>query len=154
MILTALGVLAAVPAAAGLSGRAAIVNSGSTLKPPVITEDFKPVLACNPNTIVGMEGCGEHKVLSADKQLNADVTVIFGVLTRGAARQDFVLAESTWLTYRNADCRSQSDIYLGGTEQPIADVYCLATDDIARRQELKAWYKDLTQGLDKAPKFP
>ena len=111
------------------------------------------MLACDPTTTVGMEGCGEHKVLSADKLLNADVNVVFN-LTSGTGRQDLVVAQTKWLAYRNADCQSQSDVYSGGTEQPVVYIYCLAADDSARRQDLKGFFNDLTQGLVKVPKFP
>jgi uncharacterized protein YecT (DUF1311 family) len=127
--------------------------AGTASSPPVITEDFNPTLACNHNTTVGMEGCGEHKVLSADRLLNADVRVVFN-LTSGTARQDLVVAQKRWLAYRRSDCQSQADAYSGGTEQPVAYVYCLAADDSARRQDLRGFFKELTQGLAKAPEFP
>ena len=137
------------PAAGALPG-----NRPPVLQPPAITEDFKPVIACNLKTTAGQEGCGEHTVLTDDALLNADVKVMFGLLSGEAARRDFVTAQADWLAYRNADCKSQSDAYEGGTEQPVVYVYCLATDDSSRRQELKEFYKVLTQGLDNAPKFP
>jgi uncharacterized protein YecT (DUF1311 family) len=119
----------------------------------VITEAFKPVLPCNQNTTIGQEGCGEHQVLVADKQLNADVKVIFGLLGKDAARA-FVTAQTTWTTYRTEDCTSQADIYQGGTELPVAYVYCLASDDSFRRQDLKGFFSGLTQGMANAPRFP
>lgn len=140
--------------AVGRAGALANAGGRKPAQPPVVTEDFKPVIACHPNATAGQEGCGEHKVLADDAQLNSDVKVIFGLLSGAAARQDFVTAQTTWVTYRLADCKSQSDAYQGGTEQPVVYVYCLATDDTSRRQELKEFYKVLTQGLDKVPKFP
>ncbi|MGD0809623.1 MAG: lysozyme inhibitor LprI family protein [Acidimicrobiales bacterium] len=125
----------------------------SALSAPVITEHFEPVLPCNQNTTLGQEGCGEHEVLAADKQLNADVKIVFALLGNAAARA-FVTAETTWMTYRTEDCTSQSDIYQGGTELPVVYAYCLASDDSSRRQDLKAFYAGLTQGMAKAPKFP
>jgi uncharacterized protein YecT (DUF1311 family) len=151
-VLVIAGLVVADATAAGASpphGGAAI----ATANPPVITEVFKPVLPCNANTTVGMEGCGEHKVLSADRQLNADVKVIFN-LTSASSRQDFVVAQAKWLAYRTADCQSQSDVYHGGTEQPVVYVYCLAADDGARRQDLKGFFRALTQGLTTVPRFP
>jgi uncharacterized protein YecT (DUF1311 family) len=127
---------------------------GVALSPPVITEHFKPILACNPNTTVGMEGCGEHKVLAVDRRLNADAKLIFGLLRPGVSRRDFVSAQTEWLSYRNADCRSQSDVYSGGTEQPVLYVLCLAADDDFRRQDLKGFFATLTQGQEHAPTFP
>jgi uncharacterized protein YecT (DUF1311 family) len=120
----------------------------------VITEVFKPVLPCDEGTTVGQEGCGERQVLAADRRLNGDVKAIFGLLGDVAAARDFVTAETAWLTYRNQDCTSQSDVYQGGSEQPVAYVYCLAADDVSRRQDLKGFFEALTQGLAKVPKFP
>jgi uncharacterized protein YecT (DUF1311 family) len=128
-------------------------GSSASANPPVISEAFTPLLACNPDTTVGMEGCGEHRVVAADRRLNADVKVIFD-LTSGTGRHDFVVAQTKWLAYRNADCRSQSDVYSGGTEQPVVELYCLAADDSARRQDLTGFFRTLTQGRAKVPKFP
>jgi uncharacterized protein YecT (DUF1311 family) len=151
-----LGLPVAVPTvAAALSRPAANHASARALTPPVIPEKFSPTLPCDPNTTVGMEGCGEHKVLAADAQLDADVKVIFG-LWKGddLALRQFVTAQTTWLAYRNADCTSQSNVYQGGSEQPVAYVYCLAGDDASRRQDLKAFFAGWTQGRTGVAKFP
>jgi uncharacterized protein YecT (DUF1311 family) len=124
------------------------------LRPPVITEAFKPVLACDENTTIGQEGCGERQVIAVDTRLDGDVRVIFTLLRDNVAVRSFVTAETAWLTYRNEDCASQSDVYEGGTEQPVAYVYCLAADDASRRQDLKGFFQALAQGLAKVPKFP
>ena|GEM_PF-753875 len=140
-----------------ISSAGALTRAGrrkAVPQPPVITETFNPVIGCNPNTTIGQEGCGEHRVLADDARLNADIKVVFGLLSGKVARRDFVIAQTTWLTYRRADCKSQSAPYQGGTEQPVVYVYCLGTDDISRRQELKEFYQGLTRGLDKVPKFP
>jgi uncharacterized protein YecT (DUF1311 family) len=92
--------------------------------------------------------------LTADKRLNADVKLIFDTWQGGAAQRDFVAAQAAWAKYRQADCNSQSDVYQGGSEQPVVFIYCLASDDTARHQELKVFYKELTQGDTKAPAFP
>ena len=150
----AIGALVAVPtAASGLSSHTNDAQVASGLSAPVITEAFGPVLPCNQKTTVGQEGCGEHEVLAADKQLNADVKVIFDLLGKAAGRA-FVTAQTTWIAYRTEDCTSQADIYQGGTELPVAYVYCLASDDSSRRQDLKAFFTDLTQGMTNVPKFP
>jgi uncharacterized protein YecT (DUF1311 family) len=146
--------LMAVPTAADALGRHANdTHAASALRAPVITEDFKPVLPCNQDTTVGQEGCGEHEVLAADKQLNADVKIIFDLLGKGA-RRAFVMAQATWTTYRTEDCTSQADIYQGGTELPVAYVYCLVSDDTSRREDLNAFFAGLTQGMVHVPKFP
>ena len=130
------------------------VNVVPAPAPPVITEQFKPVLPCNQNTTLGQEGCAEHEVLAADRQLNADIKVVFGLLADVAARQDFVAAQMAWTRYRSADCSSQSDVYEGGTEQPVLYGLCLASDDVSRRQDIKGFFALLTQGQSTVPKFP
>jgi uncharacterized protein YecT (DUF1311 family) len=120
---------------------------------PLVTESFKPLLACNPNTTLGMEGCGERRVLAADRELNADAKVISSLLHTGA-RPAFAVAQRAWIGYRIADCRSQDQVYSGGTEQPVAYVYCLAGDDAARRADLRLFYRSLTQGDGHLPRFP
>ncbi len=134
--------------------RSALMEAVATLEPPVVTEAFHTVQACNKSNTLGLGACGEQLVLTADKQLNADVTAIFGLLSiRG--REDFIAAQKNWLSYRNADCQSQSDVYLGGTAQGVAYVYCLNTDDTLRHQALKSLFSSLTQNFGtKTPKFP
>jgi uncharacterized protein YecT (DUF1311 family) len=122
---------------------------------PAITEQFRPLLPCNPDTTVGQEGCGERRVVAADKQLMSDAKLIFQRLHSTSARRDFVAAQTTWLAYRKADCQSQSDAYQGGTAQPVAYVSCLASADLARRLDLKGFYAVLTQGQGpNVPTFP
>jgi uncharacterized protein YecT (DUF1311 family) len=152
-VLVTLGLSVGISSAAGAPTDHA-VGGGTGTAPPVITENFEPVLPCNPNTTVGMEGCGEHRVIAADTVLNADVKVIFTLLKGGDARRDFVSAQATWLAYRNADCKSRSDVYSGGSEQPVLYVDCLAGDDAARRKGLKGFFALLTQGRENVPKFP
>jgi uncharacterized protein YecT (DUF1311 family) len=130
-------------------------NSAQGPQPPPIKELFSPVLPCNPNTTVGQEGCAERTVLADDRLLMRDVDETFHLLTTTTARRDFVSAQSSWLAYRTNDCRSQSDAYLGGSEQPVLYGDCLADDDLSRRLDLKAFFGLLTQGLGKdAPAFP
>jgi uncharacterized protein YecT (DUF1311 family) len=150
----ATGALVAVPTAANaLSRLTNDTHDASGLSAPVITEAFKPILPCNQNTTVGQEGCGEHEVVADDKQLNADVKAVFDLLDKAADRA-FVTAQTTWVTYRTEDCTSQADIYQGGSELPVAYVYCLASDDSSRRQDLKTFFSALTQGMANIPKFP
>jgi uncharacterized protein YecT (DUF1311 family) len=131
-----------------------LMQAVATLKPPVVTEAFHAVQACNKTNTLGLEACAEQLVLTADEELNADVTAIFGLLSiRG--REDFIAAQKNWLSYRNTDCQSQSDVYLGGSAQGVAYVYCLNTDDTLCRQALKSLFSSLTQNFgSKAPKFP
>ncbi|HXW78807.1 MAG TPA: lysozyme inhibitor LprI family protein, partial [Acidimicrobiales bacterium] len=115
---------------------------------------FRPVLPCNEGTTLGQEGCAEHEVVALDRQLDADVRIVFGLLADDAARRDFIAAQMAWTRYRSADCNSQSDVYQGGTEQPVVYGLCLATDDASRRQDIKGFFAQLTQDRATVPKFP
>jgi uncharacterized protein YecT (DUF1311 family) len=158
--ITLTGCLLALPGPAGalasrpFTSRSPAPAFSPTIKPPVITEEFKPALPCNVNTTVGMIGCGEHKVLAADAVLDADVKMVFGLLYDNAARHRLIAAQTAWLAYRTADCQSQSDIYEGGTEANVVAVYCLAADDASRRTDLKGLYSGLVQGRTTKPVYP
>jgi uncharacterized protein YecT (DUF1311 family) len=118
---------------------------------PVVTEPTGPS-PCNQQTQIGLDGCASQKVAAADKLLNADIKVVWNFL-QPSARTDFVNAQATWVKYRRADCISQSDVYQGGSAQPMEYLLCLTGDDALRRQDLKGFYGLLTQGRS-APKFP
>jgi uncharacterized protein YecT (DUF1311 family) len=156
MVLVAAGLLLVAPTVQASSTRGEEAGSSSQgPQPPPIKELFSPVLPCSPNTTVGQEGCAERTVLADDKLLMRDVDEIFRLLTTTTARRDFVSAQSSWLNYRTKDCTSQSDAYLGGSEQPVLYGHCLAADDLSRRLDLKAFFGLITQGLGKdAPTFP
>jgi hypothetical protein len=116
------------------------------LKPPVIHENFT-LLPCNQNTTIGLEGCFDHRI-------DAEVAVIFGLLSSNPYRRDLTAAQGAWLAYRSADCQSQSDAYGGGSEATVLYASCLASSDQARITDLHGFYKVLTQGMSKAPAFP
>lgn len=153
LLLTTAAVLAAVTGL-GLAQPEAVLSATSKLQPPLVTEKFSHPGRCNQNSTIGQGYCGERAVLTADKHLNADIKVVFGLLYYQQAKRDFITAEGDWATYRQADCTSQSDVYLGGTEQGVVYVYCLATQDADRRDDLRSVYKLFSQGLTKPPAFP
>ncbi len=154
-VLLATSTIQAADAVAYAAGPVAQGGSTNGLALPAITERFEPLLPCNPDTNIGLEGCGERRVVADDQQLMSDAKLIFQRLDRNSARRDFVAAQTRWLAYRKADCQSQSDAYQGGTEQPVAYAYCLAADDLSRRLDLKAFYAVITQGQGaKVSAFP
>ncbi|MGO9660072.1 MAG: lysozyme inhibitor LprI family protein [Acidimicrobiales bacterium] len=152
--LTALAGLTAVSAASTASAAAPAPAPAPAPKPPVITEQFNPPFTCNQQSNLGVQGCAEGQVDRADARINAEVKVLFRTVYDNASRRDLVTAESAWLAYRTADCTSQSDVYEGGTEQPVAFLLCLAEDDQSRSADLKGFYLDLTQGRSHVPPFP
>lgn len=141
----------AVPASAAPSGAASASTPSS--RPPMLSEPFRPVLACDRRTTVGLEGCGERKVLALDRQVNADVLVVYRLEHGAPARQDLVAAQRAWISFRLLDCESQSDAYRGGSLRPVEYVDCLAVEDAARHTDLKLAYEVLTQGAARPPAF-
>jgi uncharacterized protein YecT (DUF1311 family) len=157
--LTALAGLTVLPGAPAASAAApapaaAPKPPAAAPKPPVITERFNPPLACNQQSNLGVQGCAERQVDRGDARINAEVKVLFRTVYDTASRRGLVTAESAWLAYRTADCTSQSDMYEGGTEQPVAFLQCLAVDDQSRSTDLKGFYLALTQGRQDVPAFP
>jgi uncharacterized protein YecT (DUF1311 family) len=143
--LLALLALVAASAIVACGGARPSARRGPAAKPPPIVERFKPLLPCDPSTTTGMLGCGERRTRAADRRLDADVTVILAALTH-RARAHLLAAQRAWLAYRAADCRSQEDVYGGGSEEPVVYVRCLAADDAARRAQLSRWYRELADG--------
>lgn len=90
---------------------------------PVLREKFT-LLACNANTTIGMEGCAEHQIVSLDTQINKLRVEIFSRLYDLAAKRHFVVAESSWYTYRQTTCASNADVYQGGSLAPVDYARC------------------------------
>jgi uncharacterized protein YecT (DUF1311 family) len=147
----ALALLAGLAPSPGAAGATASVPAP---RPPVIVEPFNPPFACNQQSNLGVTGCAEREVDTWDARIDAEVKFLFRFLYDNASRRHLVTAQAAWLAYRTADCTSQSDVYEGGTEQPIAYLQCLAADDRSRSTDLKGFYADLTQGRQEVPKFP
>jgi len=121
--------------------------------PPQVTERFKGSEPCDQQTQLGLDGCAATKVLAADRLLNSQIRVVWSVLP-SVGRRDFVNAQAAWARYRTADCESQSEVYAGGSAQPMAYLFCLAADDASRGQDLRGFFEVITQGMSPKPKFP
>lgn len=128
-------------------------SSSPALTPPVIHEQFT-LLPCAKGTTIGIEGCTEHQLVRADARIDKEVRVLFGLLHDNAARGRLTKAQVTWMTFRQADCLSQSDIYEGGTQAAVEFGLCALGDDKARIGQLRGFYLGLVQGRHNAPKFP
>jgi len=112
------------------------------MKPPVITESFT-LLPCNKGSTIGTEGCEEHQLVTADKRIDREVSVLFALLHDDAARSRLVRAETAWFAYRQAESASQADIYEGGSESAVVAVLCATNDDKARSTDLYGFFQGL-----------
>lgn len=136
----AVTVLANIAVAQPGGGRALAARAKPS--PPVIREHFT-LLPCpdpkNPRTTLEMEGCAEHATVRADTKINRVAKTIFSALGSDAARRRFIKAQRAWLAYRDADCRSVSDKYEGGTLAPVADAECTADRTARHLTEIRAF---------------
>jgi uncharacterized protein YecT (DUF1311 family) len=147
------GALPMVPAAEALGQPHATADASGGLKPPLVTEPPGGPGPCSQQNQIDVDNCAVDKLLAVDKVLNADIKVIWGLLG-ASGRSEFVKVQMAWTAYRNADCTLQSDVYEGGTAQPMEYLFCLAADDSSRRQDLRGYFELMTQGTHPAPKFP
>lgn len=136
-----------------VGGAVSDASGAATLKLPVITEPFTP-LPCHRATTIGLEGCAEGQLLSADRRINEQVKLLFTVISTAEQKRSFVAVENEWLTYRKADCSTMSAVFQGGTIAPLEYALCEVRDDEARSADLHAYYGLLEEGSQDAPKWP
>lgn len=119
----------------------------ATLTPVVIHETFTP-LPCSGapqnRTTLQMEGCAEQQILRSDAQANLLEAQIFAILRDDRARRDLNAAQRAWLSYRKADCLSASDLFQGGTEAAVLDAQCVASRNVQRVKDLRAFHQALS----------
>jgi uncharacterized protein YecT (DUF1311 family) len=137
----------------GASAVASAAKKAPPMKPPVITESFT-LLPCNKGSTIGTEGCEEHQLVTADKRIDREVSVLFALLHDDAARSRLVRAETAWFAYRQADSASQADIYEGGSESAVVAVLCATNDDKARSTDLYGFFQGLELGRSHVRAFP
>jgi uncharacterized protein YecT (DUF1311 family) len=129
------------------------VSSAGTLAPPVITEPYTP-LPCHRNTTLGLEGCTEGQLTTADRGINEQVKVLFDAISAARQRRTFVAVETEWMKYRTADCSTVSAIFQGGTIAPLEYALCEVRDDEARSADLHSYFSLLEEGRSNPPKWP
>ena len=132
---------AALLSAAGLVAHAQPAGAGrpADVRPPVIHERFT-LLPCpsRPESTVELEGCAEHRIVRADRKIDAVAKAIFARLPDDAARRRYIAAHRAWLAYRQADCASLSDKYEGGTLAGVLAADCTADRSERRLKDVRA----------------
>jgi uncharacterized protein YecT (DUF1311 family) len=136
------GVLAA--AALALLAPLSAAAVAAALSPPVIHEAFT-LLSCpaHPESTLDLEGCAEHQIVRTDHKIDAVAATIFKRLQDDSARRRFISAQSAWIAYRAADCRSRSDQYEGGTLAGLVAAQCTADRSSERLKDLQEFAKAL-----------
>jgi uncharacterized protein YecT (DUF1311 family) len=102
----------------------------------VIHEQFT-LLTCpsRPTTTIAIEGCQEHALVRSDRQIDARVKRIYGLLAP-SARPGFARGERAWLAYRADVCRAVASKYAGGTIAPIEYGSCALARNTSHFSEL------------------
>jgi uncharacterized protein YecT (DUF1311 family) len=125
-----------------------LVTGAVAAKPaaPVINEKFTP-LPCtgepSDRTLDQLLACAERQVLRTDKQVDSISATVFSRVPGDAARRRFVVAARAWLGYRNADCASQADVFLGGTESALRAAQCMVARNRTRAEDLSTFASEL-----------
>jgi uncharacterized protein YecT (DUF1311 family) len=126
-------------------GLAALIAIASPLKPPVIHEPFTP-LPCpaHPKTTLAMEGCYEKAIVSTDRKIDTQASIVFSLLRSRAVRLTFVRGERSWLVYRHDSCAATSSHFAGGSFAPVSAAICILDRSKAHLRDLVAMRKTLS----------
>lgn len=121
-----------------------VATAAAALSPPVIHEVFT-LLPCpaHPQSTLDLEGCAEHQIVRTDHRIDTAAATIFKRLRDVSARRRFISAQSAWIAYRTADCRSRSDQYEGGTLAGLVAAQCTADRSSERLKDLQEFAKAL-----------
>jgi uncharacterized protein YecT (DUF1311 family) len=150
-------ILLAVLAAAGLvlaSCGSSSPTSSTTTAPatPVITEHFTK-LPCNHKNTLGLEGCAEGQLLSADRRIDNEVKLLFSLVPK-AQQKTLRSAQKVFLTYRKSTCTAYSDVYRGGTFAPVEYALCEVRLDEVQSTTLHVYFRLANEGASRSLTWP
>jgi uncharacterized protein YecT (DUF1311 family) len=106
---------------------------------PVIIEHFTK-LPCNHKNTLGLEGCAEGQLLSTDKRIDKEVTLLFSLVPK-AQQKSLAAAETVFLKYRSATCKAYSDVYRGGSFAPVEYAQCEVRMDEVQSTALHGYFR-------------
>ena len=79
-----------------------------------------------------------------DRQIKAREKIISRLFVVDQTRADFMRSEQTWFVYRRQECRVEAAHYLGGSAEPVAYGWCVATrngEHLAALAELERYFR-------------
>ena len=147
---------------AGCGGPSSTSTSRAASRPPLIVPVLDTTSFPCPLTqvsTVDIEQCGQRKIATLNRQINARAKAIFARLRfsdeithrfnhafpADYGRRMFIAGERAWLRYRDAYCRSEGNIAEGGTAAGIHTVYCEVSVTAQHVKDLTAFDKALQQ---------
>jgi uncharacterized protein YecT (DUF1311 family) len=151
--LLAFGVLTAASVALASCGSSSpSTTTTTTVATPMITEHFTK-LPCNHKNTLGLEGCAEGQLLSADRRIDNEVKLLFSLVPK-AQRTSLTASEKIFLTYRKSTCTSFSDVYRGGTFAPVEFALCEVRLDEVQSGTLHVYFRLANEGASRTLKWP
>jgi uncharacterized protein YecT (DUF1311 family) len=124
----------------------------TTLATPVITEHFTK-LPCNHENTLGLEGCAEGQLLSADRRIDNEVKLLFSLIPK-AQRTSLTSSQKVFLTYRKSTCTAFSDVYRGGTFAPVEYALCEVRLDEVQSATLHVYFRLANEGASRSLRWP
>jgi uncharacterized protein YecT (DUF1311 family) len=124
----------------------------TTAASPVITEHFTK-LPCNHKNTLGLEGCAEGQLLSADRRIDKEVKLLFSLVPK-AQQKSLTSAQKVFLTYRKSTCTAYSDVYRGGTFAPVEYALCEVRLDEVQSTTLHVYFRLANEGASRSLTWP
>ena len=124
----------------------------TTVVTPVITEHFTK-LPCNHKNTLGLEGCAEGQLLSADRRIDNEVKLLFSLIPK-AQQKSLTSSQKVFLTYRKSTCSAFSDVYRGGTFAPVEYALCEVRLDEVQSTTLHVYFRLANEGASRTLTWP
>jgi uncharacterized protein YecT (DUF1311 family) len=127
-------------------------STTTTVVTPIISEHFTK-LPCNHKNTLGLEGCAEGQLLSADRRIDNEVKLLFSLIPR-AQQKSLTSSQKVFLTYRKSTCTAFSDVYRGGTFAPVEYALCEVRLDEVQSTTLHVYFRLANEGASRTLKWP
>jgi uncharacterized protein YecT (DUF1311 family) len=148
-----LGLFAATGLVLASCGSGSSTTSPTTsVTTPVITEHFTK-LPCNHKNTLGLEGCAEGQLVSADRRIDNEVKLLFSLVPK-AQQKSLTSSQKVFLTYRKSTCGAFSDVYRGGTFAPVEFALCEVRLDEVQSATLHVYFRLANEGASRSLKWP
>jgi uncharacterized protein YecT (DUF1311 family) len=134
------------------SGTPTTTTTSHGVTAPVIAEHFTKLPCTHKNTL-GLEGCAEGQLVSTDKRIDKEVTLLFSLVPT-AQQKSLTTAETVFLKYRSATCKAYSDVYRGGSFAPVEYALCEVRMDEAQSTALHGYFRLAEEGASHSLTWP
>jgi uncharacterized protein YecT (DUF1311 family) len=148
-----LGVIAAAGLGLASCGSSSPTSSTTTsVASPTISEHFTK-LPCNHNNTLGLEGCAEGQLLSADHRIDKEIKLLFSLVPK-AQQKSLTSSQKVFLTYRKSTCAAFSGVYRGGTFAPVEFALCEVRLDEVQSTTLHVYFRLANEGASRSLAWP